>query len=54
MLSFEAKDHGPGMSLWPRYISLLCHKACERSLILMFLSWRSQEKNLKFSGYTMN
>ena len=46
-----------GGSSWPRYMSLSCYKACNRSLILKLWSWRSHwkvmEKILKFSGYTL-
>ena len=44
-------------SLWPQYMSLSCHKACKRSLILKLRSWISHgkvmEKILKFSEYSL-
>ena len=49
--------HGPGLSLSLQYLSLSCHEACKRSLILKLWSWGSHgkimEKILKFSGYTL-
>ena len=47
-----------GLPSWHRYMSLSCHKACKRSLILKLWSWRNHEKVmekiLKFCGYTQH